>query len=420
MRKLHSISNVSENSPETEPERRRASMGQGVDASPTVGPTDRIRTMRIARTLSLYVIRETLVYCALAFFLLTLVLLTQNLLRRLDELFLIGMTMQDVRVVIECIIPIALAYSIPLAFLVGILLSVRRLGADGEIRALSGAGISPTHFLVPYLVLGSFATAVSAWLMASVEHESRRELVQLFKTAAARGAILEPGKFRQVGPRLVFVEDRDRDGTLHGVMILDQSQKERPFRVFANEGRFRFDEEKAQIELDLWNGDVHFTPIEGKPERYERIRFREFEYSMDVGHILGGDFGPVRPKQMNLAELRTVIERANKGDALRELDQREPIEYQLEIHRRRALPLAPLLFACVAVPIALASEHRGRTPGLLLVLAVAFGYYALTAAMQSVAHQPWISAALASWTPNLVFAVLGIALTLIERKRIPA
>ena len=91
--------------------------------------------MRIARTLSLYVIRETLLYCALAFAILTLVLLTQNLLRRLDDLFLVGMTGADLSIVVRCVLPIVISYSLPLAFLVGILLAVRRLGCLGCKRA---------------------------------------------------------------------------------------------------------------------------------------------------------------------------------------------------------------------------------------------------------------------------------------------
>jgi LPS export ABC transporter permease LptF len=376
--------------------------------------------MRISRTLSLYVMRETLSYCALTFFVLTLVLLTQNLLRRLDELFLIGMTTEDLRVVLECIFPMALSYSIPLAFLVGSLLSVRRMGADGELRGLNSAGIGPVSFLVPYLVLGLIATVVSAWLLTSVEHQSRRRLVQLFKTAAARGAILEPGRFREIGPRVVFIEDRERDGTLSGVMILDQSQPDRPYRIFANRGRFHFNESTTKIELELWNGDLHFSPTEGKPTRYERIHFKKFLYEFDVGHILGATIGPVRPKQMNLPALQEVLARAEAGDPLRELDQRNPIEYELEIHRRRALPFAPLLFAAVAVPIALASENRGRSIGLLLVMGVAFGYYALAAAMETLAQQPWLSAGIASWIPNTTFAAIGLALILHERRRIPS
>ena len=81
--------------------------------------------MRTARTLSLYVMRETLVHCALAFVAVTLVLLTQNLLVRLDELFVIGMTGRDILWLVSCLVPVALSYSIPLAFLVGILLAAR-------------------------------------------------------------------------------------------------------------------------------------------------------------------------------------------------------------------------------------------------------------------------------------------------------
>jgi lipopolysaccharide export system permease protein len=379
--------------------------------------------MRIARTLSLYVMRETLLYCALAFFVLTLVLLTQNLLRRLDELFLVGMTLSDVAVVLDCIVPVALSYSIPLAFLVGILLAIRRLSADGELLALRASGIGPVGFLIPFLILGGLATILSGWILNSVEHESRRELVQLFKRVAARGAMIEPGKFRHIGQHLIFVEDRDRHGSLSGVMIYDQGDPSdlhsRANRVFAARGQFFFDEGTSQIQLDLQDGDVHFDPSDGEPTRYERIRFEELSYRLDVGHLVGMDFGPVRPKQMTVGELRAVIRRAENGDPLRELDQRDPVEYALEIHRRRALPLAPLLFAGIGVPIALFSEHRGRNLGMLIVLFASFSYYAFGALCEAAARGGWFGPGTAHWLPNLVFALLAVGLVRHCRRRIP-
>jgi lipopolysaccharide export system permease protein len=376
--------------------------------------------MRSARTLFSYVMRESLVYCGLAFFVLTLILVTQNLLRRLDELLLVGMTASDLRAVLACVFPVVISYSLPLAFLVGVLLSVRRFAADGELLGLRAAGIGPTTFLVPYLLLGLIATSLSFWLVGTVEHESRRELVSLFKNVAARGAILEPGKFRRIGPRLIFVEDRERNGELRGVMILDESRQDRPYRIFADRGRLHFDEASAQIELELWDGDVHLEPSPGEPRRYERIRFDGSSFRVDVRHILGAEFGPVRPKQMDRAQLENVLARAARGDPLRELDQRDPLEYALEIHRRRALPWAPLLFAGVGVPVALASEHRGRSLGILLCLVIAFLYYALGALAESMAQELWIGAAVASWIPNALFAALGVGLALAARRRIPA
>ncbi len=375
--------------------------------------------MRAARTLSLLVMRETLVYSGLAFFGLTLVLLTQNLLRRLEELLLVGMTAADVRAVLACVLPIVVSYSLPLAFLVGILLSVRRFAADGELLGMRAAGVGPLAFLLPHLLLGAVVTALSAWLLVAVEHESRRELVQIFKTVAARGAILEPGKFRHIGPRLVFVEERERDGELRGVMIVDESQRQRPFRIFADRGRYRFDEERSEILLELVDGGVHLEPSPAEPGRYERIRFETFSYRVDVGPLLGHDFGPVRPKQMELAELRAVLGRAQRGDLLTELDERDPVAYAMEIHRRRALPMAPLLFAAVGVPLALVSAERRGSMGLLLCLIAALGYYALAGLGESLAEQGLLGAAAASWMPNGLFTVLGLGLALGEQRRIP-
>jgi len=376
--------------------------------------------MRATRTLSLYVMRETLVHCGLAFFVLTLVLLTQNLLRRLDELLLVGMTAADLRAVLVCVLPVVISYALPLAFLVGILLCVRRLGSDGELLGLRASGVGPTAFLMPQLVLGLFVSGLSAWLLIAVEHDSRRELVRIFKTVAARGAILEPGKFRPIGTRLVYVEDRERTGQLRGVMIVDQGPGARPYRVFADRGRFRFDDARSEILLDLSHGSIHLEPTPSAPTHYDRIRFERFSYRVDVGPILGADFGPVRPKQMDLEELRAVLARAEGGDPLHDLDQRDPLAYALELHRRRALPLAPLLFAGVGVPLALASEHRRGSLGLLICLVVALGYYALGSLAESMATTGWVGVGLASWLPNFLFAGLGLTMTLLEQRRISA
>ena len=150
------------------------------------------------------------------------------------------------------------------------------------------------------------------------------------------------------------------------------------------------------------------------------MRFDTFSYDLDVGHLLGMDFWPVRPKQMTIPELHAVIARAERGDPLVELDQKEPLAYELEIHRRRALPFAPVLFAAIGMPIALASEHRGRNSGLLLVLLAAFAYYALGAIGVGIAESGRLAPALAHWLPNVIFACLAVALIRRARGTIPS
>ena len=390
--------------------------------------------MRIARTLSIHVMRETLVYCSLAFLLITLVLLTQNVLRRLDDLLLVGMTPADLRIALGCILPVVLSYALPLSFLVGLLLTLRRLGTDRELEAMRNAGLGPLRLLLPFLLLGLLISMLAGTLSVFVEHEARRDLVTLFRNVAARGAILAPGKFRYIGSRMIFVEERDRDGMLSGVMIYDESQPETPIRVFASSGHFQFDPRTARLELELENGDIHLREAGARnevarlaapssrrdtPNSYRRIRFEAFTYAVDVGPILGDAFGPVRPKQMTRAELDAVVARAAAGDPLTELDQRDPVAYRFEAHRRWALPFAPLLFAGVGVPLALAGERRGRNLSLVLTFGFALCYYALGMTLEQAARGRWLPATVAAWLPNAAYALLAGLLLVSGLKRVP-
>lgn len=376
--------------------------------------------MRIARTLSVYVMREALLYCGLTFVVITLVLLTQNVLRRLDTLVTAGMTGADLWTAVLCILPIALSYAIPLALLIGMLLAIRRLASDGELLALRASGFGPTAFLSSFLLLGLLATLLSAWLLGSVEHRARRDLVELVERMAVRGAVVEAGKFRHTGAQTIFVEDRDKEGSLRGVMIYDQSRPDRALRIFAVHGQTVFDDQAREMRIELENGEIHVEPRSEEPERYERIRFESFSYRIDLRHMLSRQLGPVRPKQMSVDEIEQVLARAERGDPLLELDEKDPREYALEIHRRRALPFAPLLFAGLGVPIALASEHRRRHLGLFAGLLAAFAYYALGSAAESLALADRLGPATALWLPNGIATIVALALILRGRDRIPS
>jgi len=376
--------------------------------------------MRFPRIVFLYVGREVGAYTLLGLVAITSVLLSQNLLRRLDELTMAGFTGDDFTAALRCLVPPLIAYAAPVAFLFGVLLAVRRLSSDSEILALRSCGLGLRSLVVPTLVLAGLGVGVCAWLMISVEHRARLELLGLFKSIAARGAILEPGRFREFGGRILYVEGRDRENQLEGVMIFDYSNPARQLRIFAQRGRFQFDDATDLGHIRLESGDIHLDPPHDEPERYRRISFDSFDYRFDLGALTDRGLSPVRPKQMTLTELRAVIARAATGDDLFGLDEREPTEYALEIHRRFALPLAPLLFGLVALPRGLRAAESGRSWGVLQGAAVVVGWYSLLAFSQLLARAGWLSAPLALWLPTVTFAALGVGLLRWESGRIAA
>jgi lipopolysaccharide export LptBFGC system permease protein LptF len=83
--------------------------------------------------------------------------------------------------------------------------------------------------------------------------------------------------------------------------------------------------------------------------------------------------------------------------------------YELELHRRLAMPLAPLVFGTIAVAL---GSGRRRTRGLALIACATtvFGYYALLAIGIELASDGEVDPLLAIWAPNALFGAIGVSL----------
>lgn len=368
--------------------------------------------MRVSRLLSFQLMKEVVQYGALSFLALTMVLLTQNGLRRLDELVAVGATFADCVDVIACLLPLLTAYTLPISFLFGVVIAVSRMSAEGEILAFGASGLGLASLLVPALLLAAVMSGISAYVMIEVEHRAHRELRTLVETLAARGGMLEPGKFRGLAGRTLLVTERDRANNLRGVMISDRTDPLNAFMIFSERGRFSYDEAKQVFTLGLSDGALHLDPDPRHPERVRTISFESLDYSFDVTDLISTLAAAVRPRQMTFSELQDVVRRARGGSSLGDLHQRDPIEYELEMHRRYALPAAPLAFALIAVPLGLGRATRTRSRGALISISLAFAYYGLFSQARFLALEGWVAASYALWIPNLVFCVIAAVLAL--------
>jgi lipopolysaccharide export system permease protein len=368
--------------------------------------------MRVSRLLSFQLMKEVVQYSALSFLALTMVLLTQNGLRLLDELVAVGATLDDCIDVIACLLPLLTAYTLPIAFLFGMIIAVSRMSAEGEILALGASGLGLASLLVPMMILAAVVSGVSAYIMIDVEYRAHRELRAVVEILAARGGMLDPGKFRSLVGRTLFVNERDRQNNLRGVMISDRTDPTNAFVIFSERGRFSYDDVRQTFTLGLEDGALHLDADPNVPERVRTIAFEALDYSFDVSALIPTLTAAVRPRQMTFDELEDVVRRAREGSDLGDLHQRDPIEYELEIHRRYALPMAPMAFALIAVPLGLRRAARTRSRGALISLILAFAYYGLFSQARFLALDGGVAAHYALWIPNLVFGVIAVLLAL--------
>ncbi|MGH9367962.1 MAG: LptF/LptG family permease, partial [Thermoanaerobaculia bacterium] len=88
-----------------------------------------------------------------------------------------------------------------------------------------------------------------------------------------------------------------------------------------------------------------------------------------------------------------------------------PRHYRLawvEIHKKFAIPLACLAFACVGIPLAETARRGGRGGGFAISLAILVGYYVLLSSGETWAESGKASAGLAMWLPNVLLLLIGI------------
>jgi lipopolysaccharide export system permease protein len=370
--------------------------------------------MRAPRTVSLYLTREVLLHTAVGFLTAFPVVLVPNFAQRLEEFRVPGLRALDVIGVLAWAAPLVAAYALPIAFLFGSLTALGRLSGDGEITALRAGGLGGGALVFALIASGACVSAASAGLVLGLEARAQRELTRKSLELAARGGLIESGRFHRIGERVIFARSRG-ERHLQGVLISDWSREDRPFFVFAEAGELRFDRERGTMHLLLENGDIRLEPGLGRDFEEYRLSFARLDYAFQAA-ALSGESWRYWPNELSVGELRAVIARAEAGDPLEDLVYPEARVYRAQLHRDYAVPVAPLLFALVGAALGLRERIRGRARGLWLATGVLVAYYALFVFGQSAAYEGRLPPALGIWAPNALLAAGGLALLLRPRR----
>jgi LPS export ABC transporter permease LptF len=375
--------------------------------------------MRIPRTLSRYLARETLQYALVGFLAIALLLLVNSLLRQVEDLIGIGGGLADVGAVTLRVLVILAGYALPIALLFGTLAALGRLGSDHEVLAFRSLGVSLAQLAAPALALALLTSLATGWLLQRGEPDARRSLRTLVGEVATRGGVVRAGAFTKLdkqGERMLFVDRRAEDGTLEGVLISDRSEPERAFTALAESGAFEFDPESALGHLILSDGNVYFDPDSADSDRTQRLSFRRFDYSFDMSRVVGDSVERLRPRDMTRQEIADVLAHFEEhGSAPSGAREQRRAAYEVQLERRAALAFSPLALVLLAVPLGLGLRRGARSLGALLCAVIAFGYYVLTNTATTYASDGALPASVALWLPNAV--CVGLALPLWWRAR---
>lgn len=353
----------------------------------------------VKRILSLYIIREISSLFLLGIVIFTLVLLMGRLITLTDLVVSHGVPLGEVARMILYLIPSFLVFTIPMAFLLAVLLAFGRLSADNEIVVIKACGISVIQMMPPVIVCAFMAVLLA--LGASTVgvpwgNSAFKELsFQVLKNNIT--ATIREKTFWDDIPGVVMYTDHydESEQALKGVIIHDGRNADRPMTVFARNGVVSTVAGSQALLLSLYDGSIHMA---GAGDIYRLVHFGE--YIMTVGEKGKGSTVSRNETDMWLSELHSQIESAATSP-------KDRLKTMAEYHSRFTFPFASLVFSILAVPLGIQNRRSGKSGGFTVSIAIILAYYVLMSVVRTLAEKGSVPPAVALWVPDLVFFCLG-------------
>jgi LPS export ABC transporter permease LptG/LPS export ABC transporter permease LptF len=363
------------------------------------------------KTLDRYVIREILPPFVIAMLVFTFILIIPFIIELAEQMIAKGVPWPMLLRLMVTLLPSALALTIPMALLIGILVAFGRLSADREVVVMMACGISPYRLLRPLAVLALFAWAASSWVLLKAmpdANQAFRELTLQIVADRAEGEV-RPRVFFEDFPNMVlYVRDVPPTGGWQDVLAADTKNPAQPIIYLARTGRMLVDRQARTIQMVLQDGARHTTRLDD-PSAYEVLTFEQMVVTLDPESVFPRT-GPARgDRELSVAELRQRVRDLEAAG----VSTHNPI---MEIHKKFSIPVACFVFALLGLALGASNRKDGKLASFVMGIGVIFVYYVVMFSAQAMTKGYLIPAWLSMWVPNIVLGVAGVAL-LVSRAR---
>ena len=348
-----------------------------------------------------YIIREVLSPTLLCIAIFTMVMVMGQAYKLVGLIIDKGVSPIDIVVLLVTLLPTFFSISLPLAFLMGIMIGLGRMSADSETVALKAAGVGLAKLSMPVfalaLVFSLLTAATNLWIKPWGHRAFETKSFEIARQKATIG--LQPRIFmNQFNDLTLYANEvKSQANRMEGIFIVDKKPESTSW-VFADNGKIISDETTETFTIRLHDGVIHRQQTDSA-NNYQLIHFRNYDIQPETS-IMNDTVAKKR---------KTREERTGKlwSDISGEEDLSRRRRMQAELHLRLASPLAPILFVLFGLPFSMQSHRSGRSGGFVVGLIIFLSYYFLLSAGLTLTKEaltpPWLTL----WTPQLILIAMG-------------
>ncbi len=300
-------------------------------------------------------------------------------------------------------------YSIPMAAMMGVIISFTRLSADAEILAFKANGISLYQMIPPVLLVSVFIALLTGYFSVNLIPKSEIAMKQLmFQVAKEKidKGIKEHQFTEALGDLVVYVETIDKTtGHWGNVWVSDMRGQINPIITMARRGIMTAQVDTMQVTIVLEDGSLH------RPDgnRSQIISFDKYTINIPLQPptILDGeDVTQISTASMTMGQLQESATAVGRDSPLGR-------ERLIHFHKRLALPVGCFILSLLGMPLGLQAGPGKKAAGVPLGLAFFILYYILFTVGKSLAEEPGFSLLVWMWLPNTI--LLGITIFFIRQ-----
>jgi lipopolysaccharide export system permease protein len=358
--------------------------------------------MKILRN---YFLKEFIGPLFLALGVLTFVMVLGNLVKIADLVINKGVDIYSVLKLFLLMIPYLLTYTLPIASLTAVLLSLGRLSSDNEIVAIRTSGVNLFTLILPLLVLGLILSLLlvvfNDRVIPYAHFATRKTLIEVgIKNPTAA---LEPGVFINSFEKYVLFIYRIEDNKLINVRIYEPQEGKPTRTIVAKRGEFISIPQKNIVKLKLIDGTSD-EPDPENPTNFYKLNFKTYFMTLNLTQARNKDDIEKKPKDMTIQELKKEIIKLKQGGI-------DPTPLVTEINEKISLAFSCLVFVLLGSSVAIITRRREKSINFGIAFITVGVYYLLLIGSEALSLQGYINPKIAMWIPNIVFGIIGLILT---------
>ena len=332
---------------------------------------------------------------------------------RLSELLISHNASLDVILLLAgAVLPSILVFSLPLSFLIGILIGLSGLSGECQIVALRACGVPVRSLMRPVLVLGVAVGGITALMSVIVLPETNNMALTLKDKISLRQAtaLVQPRVFNDKYRNLMlYLDDLAIDKQRWSrVFLWDNSDPKSPRTILAREGTWVTDSQANRLQLHLQNGTIYEVDPDDPSKDKESV-FASTDIPVEVVGLAGtaqSEATSDAPRKKHPSEMAT----RDLWNRALDPSSREELEEAIELQRRLAIPFSVLSFSLLGLPLGISTKKGGRTSGFVVSLLLVIVFYVLLMNGLRLASIRQLSPVLGAWGANIILTLFGLIL----------